>query len=267
MASEAFKPIAIRAPGDNRLLFAVRCVVDLQLLTTYAYLREQLPRLRGSVLDVGAGESPWRELLADAEYTGLDVESANNFGMRRRPEMVYYDGGRMPFADGSFSHVMTSEVLEHVPDPKAFMAEVARVIAPGGSLVLTVPWSARLHHLPHDFHRFTRFALATLVESNGLQVQHIVERGNDVAVVANKLIVMTIRLLRPQRMVNVIWSWPLALVMGPLSVGFLAAAHLAMRLDLGSRDDPLGYGLLAVKKPGEPAAKDPCSLATASFAT
>ncbi len=246
--SEAFKPIAIQAPADNRLLFAVRRIVDLQLRTTHAFLAAELAACRGRVLDVGAGQAPWRELLiAGATYVGLDVESAPEFGMQRSAAIVYYDGGRMPFPDESFSHVMSSEVLEHVPDPAAFMAELSRVLARGGSLILTVPWSARLHHLPHDYHRFTRFALSALAESAGLRVQRIVERGNDVAVVANKVIVMTIRLLRPRRWLDVLWSWPLAVLTAPVAIGFLVAAHVALRFGLGSPDDPLGYGLVAIK--------------------
>lgn len=245
--TEAFKPIAIGPPSENRLLFAVRCVLDLQLLTTFRFLARQLAGLRGRVLDVGAGQAPWRELLKHAEYIGLDVEKARDFGMRRSPDIVYYDGGRMPFDDASFDHVMCSEVLEHVADPAAFMAEVARVLRSGGSLVLTVPWSARLHHLPHDYHRFTRYALAALVQSSGLAIERVEERGNDVTVVTNKLIVMLIRLIRPARWPSALWSWPLAALLAPVTVGFLLASHLSLRLNLGSRDDPLGYGVVAVK--------------------
>jgi SAM-dependent methyltransferase len=245
--TEAFKPIAIRPPSANPLLFAMRCVIDLQLLTTYRFLARELPACRGRVLDVGAGEAPWRELLSGAEYVGLDVESAAEFGMQRQPGIVYYPGGRFPFDDASFACVMTSEVLEHVPDPAAFAAELARVLAPGGRLILTVPWSARLHHLPNDYFRFTRYALRSLVEATGLQVQRLDERGNDVAVVANKLIVIGVRLLLPKRRLDAIWTWPLALLMTPVILTFVAAAHVALRLGLGSREDPLGYGLVALK--------------------
>ena len=247
-AGEAFKPIAIRPPSENRWLFALRRVVDLQLLTTYAFLAKELRFFRGRVLDVGAGEAPWRELLAQADYVGLDVESAADFGMQKHPDVVYYDGGHMPFADASFDHVLCSEVLEHVPDPRAFAAELARVLRAGGSLILTVPWSARLHHLPDDHHRFTRFALLALLASAGFADVRIEERGNDVAVVANKLIVMTIRLLRPARWLDALWCWPLALLLAPAAAVFLLAAHGAIATGLGSPDDPLGYGVVATRR-------------------
>src|SRR3978361_1823643 len=96
--TEAFQPIAIRPPSENRALFAVRCVLDLQLLTVFRFLSVELGRLRGRVLDLGAGLSPWRDLLKNCTYVGLDIESAaGQFGMARQPDVVYYDAGRMPF--------------------------------------------------------------------------------------------------------------------------------------------------------------------------
>lgn len=244
---EAFQPIAIRPPSDNRALFAVRCLLDLQLLTTFRFLRTELRTCKGRVLDVGAGQAPWRDLLKHAEYAGLDLESASEFGMQRLPGIVYYDGGRIPFPDGSFDHILCSEVLEHVPDSGAFVAELSRVLRNGGTLILTVPWSARLHHLPHDYFRFTRYALTTLLATGGFTNVRVEERGDDIAVVANKLLVMTIRLLRPRRLWRAVWTWPLAAVVAPLTIMVLIAAHVSLVLRLGSREDPLGYGVVALK--------------------
>jgi len=222
-------------------------MLDLQLLTILRFLRTYLPSCRGRLLDVGAGEAPWKDLLTEAEYTGVDVEAADEFGMRRKPSITYYDGRRLPFADGSFNHVLCTEVLEHVSSPAAFLADLHRVLCSGGSLILTVPWAARLHHLPHDYHRFTRYGLSALLNSVGFLDIQIYERGNDVAVVANKLLVMNIRLLRPKRRWDACWTWLLAAIASPITVGFLIAAHFALLLHLGSKEDPLGYGVIAAK--------------------
>lgn len=243
--SEAFKPIAVQPPGNSPTLFAVRCFFDLQLLTIFRFLRAELGACRGRVLDVGAGESPWRGLLAEADYVGLDVEQASAFGMRRKPDIVYYDGSKIPFGDGTFDHVLCVEVLEHVPDPAVFLAEMIRVLRTGGTLILTVPWSARVHHVPHDYCRFTRFGLAAIVTSAGFADVRIEERGHDIAVVANKLLIVTIRLLRPARRLDALWTWPVALLVGPVAAAFILASHVASALALGSRDDPLGYALVA----------------------
>ena len=52
---------------------------------------------------------------------------------------VQGDALRLPFADGSFDRVIASEVLEHIPDDETAMAELARVLRPGGSMAVTVP--------------------------------------------------------------------------------------------------------------------------------
>ena len=53
------------------------------------------------------------------------------------------DGLHLPFPDGAFDRVIASEVLEHIPDDEAAMAELARVLRPGGTIAVTVPaWLA-----------------------------------------------------------------------------------------------------------------------------
>jgi SAM-dependent methyltransferase len=49
------------------------------------------------------------------------------------------DALKLPFADGSFDRVIASEVLEHIPDDESAMAELARVLRPGGTMAVTVP--------------------------------------------------------------------------------------------------------------------------------
>jgi SAM-dependent methyltransferase len=53
------------------------------------------------------------------------------------------EGGRLPFADASFDRVAVVDMLEHVPDEAAFVAELARVTRPGGRLVINTPHAKR----------------------------------------------------------------------------------------------------------------------------
>ena len=246
--SEAFQPVAVRPPSENQLLFWVRCLADLQLLTIFRFLLLPLNACKGRVLDVGAGEAPWRDLMPlEVDYVGVDADLSGEFGMRRQSNIIYYDGKRLPYEDCSFDYVLCTEVLEHVPDPFAFLTDLQRVLRQGGTLILTVPWSARLHHLPYDYGRFTRFGLAALLNATSFTNVTIEERGSDIAVIANKLIVLLIRLLRPRRFRDCIWTWVLAVMLLPVTVVFLGAAHVALLLHIGSKDDPLGYGVVAIK--------------------
>jgi len=246
--TESFQPIAVKSLKENPWLFFGRCLVDLQLLTIFNFLSQPLSTCRGRVLDVGAGQSPWRDLLTkEAEYVGVDIESATEFAMTPRQDITYYDGQKLPYDDNSFEHVLCIEVLEHVINPTDFLTEVNRVLRSGGTLILTIPWSARLHHLPHDYTRFTRFGLTTLLEAVGFTDVIVEERGNDLAVIGNKLLVLMIGLLRPKRKLHRLWTWGFAFILIPVVSAFLSIAHISLLLKTGSKDDPLGYGVIAVK--------------------
>lgn len=241
---EEFKPIPVRIRDGaaGRLSFAARLVLDLQLLTCTRFLQPHLQAMQGSVLDVGCGEMPFRAYIPkDTRYTGLDVPAADDFGMTRHSEIVEFDGTTIPFADASYDHVLCTEVLEHAEDPVALVAEMRRVLRLGGTLVATVPFAARVHHAPHDYHRFTRFRLAQMFSSfDGVTIE---ERGDDLAVIANKFIVLCMRLSKPSRP----WRLPFLLLTVPAAVLALVVAHISLYFGLGSKADPLGYGIVARK--------------------
>lgn len=256
MPKEQFRPIAVKPPSERLWLFRLRCLVDLQLGTIVKRLRPELQALDGQILDVGAGESPWREWLsATASYRGIDVGNASEFGMRPdRKDITYYDGGVIPFADAAFDGAICIEVLEHAENPELCLSEIARILKDRAPLLISVPWSARRHHIPHDHHRFTRERLQILLDRGGFVDIEISERGNDIGAIASKLIVLTVRLIPKRVSLSALWTIPLAIVCAPLSLAFLLAAHASDALGLGSKEDPLGYFAKAKRK----ARQQPC---------
>jgi SAM-dependent methyltransferase len=244
-AAQEFKPIPIRreAGALGRTRFVLRMSPDLQLLTCTRFLSPHLAGMHGAVLDVGCGEMPFRGLLpADTNYTGLDKPQADCFGMRRRPESEDFGGLDIPFADGHFDHICT-EVLEHAEDPVALVAEMHRLLRCGGTLLPTVPFSARVHHVLCDYHRFTRFGLARMFA--GFGAVEVSERGNDLAGVANKLIVVCMRIARPSW--ALVWRVPLLALAVPVALFARCIAHLSLWCSWGSKADPLGYDIHAGK--------------------
>lgn len=248
---ETFQPVAVSSPSKSPWSFWLRCIVDLQLMTIVQYLKPALAPLKGAVLDVGAGQSPWKSWLnAGASYHGIDIGNAADFGMQAlREDIIYYDGNAMPLSDGQFDAVLCIEVLEHASNPILLLSEIYRVMADHGQLILTVPWSARRHHIPYDYHRFSREQLLKLLQQAGFYDIEIKERGNDIGVVANKLTVMTLRFLRVKQLPWLVLLWPLVFFYGALSVFFIAMAHLSFLFNFGSLDDPLGYFVSAKKYP------------------
>ena len=104
----------------------------------------------GSVLDVGCGVGHWGQRLVrfvpDAELTGVDAEAgwmddartrAARLGLTARYEVAKAEA--LPFADASFDVVTCQTVLMHVPDPIAVLAEMRRVVRPGGVVIAAEP--------------------------------------------------------------------------------------------------------------------------------
>ena len=99
-----------------------------------------------SVLDVGCGEGvlthEWAEQLGTGPIVGIDLDDPKlraEWQDRQRPNLEYQvaDATALPFADGEFDLTAAIEVLEHVPDPEATVAEMARVA--GRHVLVSVP--------------------------------------------------------------------------------------------------------------------------------
>lgn len=89
------------------------------------------------VLDVGSGRGYLQDIVAD--YTGLDL-STKVASYYHKP-FVVGSATQMPFPDDSFDAVWTVWVLEHIPQPEKALAEMRRVVKPGGVLLLIVAWN------------------------------------------------------------------------------------------------------------------------------
>jgi SAM-dependent methyltransferase len=111
------------------------------------------------VLDAGCGTGSLMEQwghFPDVEVTGIDLSpEALEFSHRRgQDRLVQGDLTTLPFASGTFDLVTALEVVEHVESDEAALAELCRVLKPGGTLLLSVPayrflWSSHdvaLHH-------------------------------------------------------------------------------------------------------------------------
>jgi SAM-dependent methyltransferase len=129
-----------------------------------------LARLDGNVLDVGcSGRRLASRLPSGCTYTGLDYPDTATAMYRTRPD-VFADACRLPFADGIFDAVVLKDVLEHIADPDAALAEIARALRPGGQLILWIPFIYPIHDAPYDFQRLTEHGLRRRLGSHGFDI-------------------------------------------------------------------------------------------------
>jgi len=139
---------------------------------------------RGAMLDVGCGLKPYLDVFSG----GVDVHIGTDWpGSLHGPSGVdvLSDNRLLPFAAGSFDTVLCTEVIEHSPDPRGVMAEMARVMKRGGRLILSAPFCYIVHEEPHDYFRFTSEGLRALAEGVGLDVSYVRPVGGALSVLAD----------------------------------------------------------------------------------
>ena len=110
------------------------------------------------VLDAGAGEGQYARSFARQRYCGVDLAVGDSTWDYTRLD-VLADLGALPFRDATFAAAVNLVTLEHLREPAAALAEIARTLAPGGLLLLAAPHEWEVHQASHDYFRYTGFGL------------------------------------------------------------------------------------------------------------
>ncbi|MDO9379197.1 MAG: methyltransferase domain-containing protein [Nocardioidaceae bacterium] len=125
------------------------------------------------VLEVGAGtgfmEPVVKDAIRDAVYIGGDIAPTERSGL-------VFDATAMPFGSSTVDIVLAVEVLEHMASPESMLAEAARVLRPGGHLIVTVPFMFGVHDF-HDYYRYTPLGLEELLGRHDLELTETKVRG------------------------------------------------------------------------------------------
>jgi SAM-dependent methyltransferase len=116
------------------------------------------------ILEVGSGLSPMTEPSAGIVYSELSFPALRT--LKKQHECGYFvvaDATHLPFKAGSFSQVVCSEVLEHLPEDRPALHEIASVMKPGGTLILTFPHRSGYFAVDDRFvNHFRRYELAEM---------------------------------------------------------------------------------------------------------
>jgi SAM-dependent methyltransferase len=206
-------------------------------------------------LDLGCGMGGFLDGLSSRceEVVPSDISRESLVRCRERGfgGGVVGSGYALPFADGSFDLVCMFDALEHIPDDRRALQEVARVLEPGGLVLVSVPAYQFLYanndRLAQHQRRYTRTRLRAVFEAAGLRV----ERNTHTNVLLFPLILPAVlalkaleRLFPSRAKEHTNLSWPLPRFAHDLLTA-LFAAELA-----GTRrfDWPVGHSIAAIAR-------------------
>ncbi|MBU0598528.1 MAG: class I SAM-dependent methyltransferase [Candidatus Omnitrophica bacterium] len=216
-----------------------------------AWLKEKLLALPvGSrILDAGAGELRNRSLCGHLSYVSQDFCRYTGIGDGKGLQTGQWDTSHIdlvcdiisiPEPDVSFDAILCSEVLEHIPEPTKVFDEFARLLKPGGKLILTAPFASLVHFAPYHYcSGFSRYWYEYHLPAHGLIIEELSPNGDWFKYLHQELM----RLGGIARSCGD-WSWPLAYVFGLLGDLYFKVRGGKSAKDLAC----FGWHCVAVKK-------------------
>ena len=234
-----YKNGKLRASRDGEeVSLSSRLVVDI--VAGY-YDRDLKQHARGRLLDLGCGKVPlfatYRELVT--EVTCVDWVNTPHKNPHLDRELDLTDN--LPFDDNEFDTIILSDVLEHISVPQRLWKEMARILSKKGKIIMNVPFFYWLHEQPHDYYRYTEFALRRFADISGMRLIKLASVGGAPEILADVLAKNLMRLPKLGRAAALFVQW--------CAWNFIRTSVGKKVSDATSRVFPFGYFLIA-EKPG-----------------
>jgi SAM-dependent methyltransferase len=216
----------------------------------HIWLRKTLAALPQGhrILDAGAGELRNKFLCKHMDYVSQDFCQYKGLGDGNGLQTGNWDTSQIdlicdiaaiPESDTSFDVILCSEVFEHLPDPLKALDEFARLLKPGGKLIMTAPFTSLVHFAPYHFCTgFSRYWYEHHLPLRGFAIAELTPNGDWFDYCQQELMRLGSMARR-----NGDWSWPFAYVLGLLGM-------LYFKVRGGQKADDLacfGWHCVAVK--------------------
>lgn len=202
------------------------------------------------ILDAGAGELRNKPLCAHLNYVSQDICQYEGSGDTKGLQTGAWDTSQIdivcditaiPEENGSFDIILCSEVFEHLSDPLKALDEFARLLKPGGKLIVTAPFASLVHFAPYHYSTgFSRYWYEHHFPLRSLEIEVLMSNGDWFDFAKQEML----------RLPSVAhsykdWCWPLA----HLVAGF-GLLYFSLRDKTKKADDLacLGWHCVAVKR-------------------
>lgn len=194
------------------------------------------------LLDAGAGELRNKPLCAHLNYVSQDICQYEGNGDAQGLQTGRWDTSRIdlvcdivniPEPNACFDVILCSEVFEHLPDALKALDEFARLLKPGGKLILTAPFASLVHFAPYHYATgFSRYWYEWHLPERGLELQELTPNGDWFGYAKQEILRLPSMARR-----NGDWHWPLAYLVAGMGV-----LYFALRSNSRSADDVACYG-------------------------
>lgn len=121
------------------------------------------------LLDYGCGSKPYLPVLE----ASIDYYIGADFYGNPVADLYFGNEGKLPVKCKCIDYVLSTQVLEHVSNVNAYLAECRRVLKDGGTLLLTTHGTWQYHPHPTDYWRWTKDGLIMTLARNGFHVEEI----------------------------------------------------------------------------------------------
>ena len=207
------------------------------------FLQKYSKSIKGHLVDLGCGEAPYKKYFlqfAD-KYTGVDWSNTLH---NSKIDVHSNLNVEIDLKDEVADSIVSISVLEHLLEPQVFLNESFRILKKDGRMLLQVPWQWRLHEIPHDYFRYTPYALKNMFAKAGFNDVKIEATSGFFTTWLVKMNYFTHRWVKGPKIIK----WSIAIFLIPFwTFGQLLAPYLDM-LDSDWKVETQGYFVLAKKK-------------------
>lgn len=232
-----FKRGRLRASRDtSHVNLSSRLFVDL----VAKFYQENISKyVSGNLLDLGCGNVPFYAAYKGFITNNVCVDWENSIHKNPYLDIETDINKPLPIESGQFDTVILSDVLEHIRKPEELLVEIYRLMKPDGKLILNVPFFYWLHEQPHDYFRYTEFALKSMLEDAGFHLLKLEPMGGAPEVLSDIFI-------RNVKVIPFIGK-PWALITTWVIKGFIKT-KIGKKISIKTGEKfPLGYFVIAHK--------------------